>query len=106
MMRIAILLLVAAAILSGAAMDQKDVEYGRAGGKSLLLDLHVPDGVGPFRAVILVHGGGFDEGSKSTNCRPLFEPLAEAGFAWQINDTYQIPRGRVEVSAGVRSELR
>ena len=39
------------------------------------LDLHVPDGPGPFPAAILVHGGGFDEGSKSTNVRPLFDEL-------------------------------
>src|SRR6266478_8514527 len=70
------------AILSAAPSDQKDVEYGRPGGKPLLLDLHVPDGPGPFPAAILVHGGGFDEGSKSTNVRPLFDVLAGAGFAW------------------------
>src|SRR5689334_20739952 len=71
-----------AAVLAGAPLDQRDVAYGEAGGKKLLLDLHVPDGAGPFPAAILVHGGGFDEGSKSTNVRPLFQPLADAGFAW------------------------
>src|SRR5450755_3250619 len=65
------------------AIDKTDVQYGTASGKPLLLDLHVPDAPGgPFPAAILVHGGGFDEGSKSTNVRPLFEPLAKAGFAW------------------------
>ena len=64
------------------AVDEKDVEYARPGGKALLLDLHVPDGAGPFPAAILIHGGGFDEGSKSTNPRPLMQPLADAGFAW------------------------
>jgi alpha-L-fucosidase 2 len=77
-----ILSVVCAASLSAAALDQKDVEYARPNGKALLLDLHVPDGPGPFPAAILVHGGGFDEGSKSTNVKPLFEPLADAGFAW------------------------
>src|SRR5882762_3451621 len=83
-MRSSLLILTIAytAILSGASSDQKDVEYGRPGGKALLLDLHVPDGPGPFPAAILIHGGGFDEGSKSTNVRPLFDVLAGAGFAW------------------------
>ena len=63
------------------ALDLKDVEYAKPGGKPVLLDLHVPDGPGLFPAAILVHGGGFDEGSKSTNVRPLFEVLADAGFA-------------------------
>src|SRR5947208_14699002 len=70
------------AALSAWALDRKDVEFGKPGGKSLLLDLHVPDGPGPFPAAILVHGGGFDEGSKSTNVRPLFDVLANAGYAW------------------------
>jgi acetyl esterase len=68
--------------LALAALDQKGVEYGRPGGTPLLLDLHVPDGAGPFPAAILIHGGGFDEGSRSTNVRPLFDVLANAGFAW------------------------
>lgn len=64
------------------ALDLKDVEYAKPNGKPVLLDLHVPDGPGPFPTAILVHGGGFDEGSKSTNVRPLFDVLAQAGFAW------------------------
>src|SRR5690242_9589199 len=80
--------------LHAAAIDRKDVEYGRPGGTPLLLDLHVPDGAGPFPAAILVHGGGFDQGSKSTNVRPLFEPLASAGFAWFSIDYRMAPEFR------------
>ena len=83
MPRFAFLLAIACATtLASATLDRKDVEYAHPGGKSLFLDLHVPDGAGPFPAAILVHGGGFDEGSKSTNVRPLFDVLANAGFAW------------------------
>jgi alpha-L-fucosidase 2 len=64
------------------ALDERDVTYAARDGKPLLLDLHTPDGRGPFPAAILIHGGGFDGGSKSTNVKPLFEPLANAGFAW------------------------
>jgi acetyl esterase len=82
-MRVSVLsLALACGILAAAPIDRKDVEFARPGGKPLLLDLHIPDGAGPFPAAILVHGGGFDEGSRSTNVRPLFDPLAEAGFAW------------------------
>jgi acetyl esterase/lipase len=95
-MRRSVLIVAAAcaATLLGAPIDRKDVEYGRPGGKPLLLDLHVPDGPGPFPAAILVHGGGFDEGSKSTYVRPLFEPLAEAGFAWFSIDYRLAPEVR------------
>jgi acetyl esterase len=87
-----VLLALTAAGSFAAALDQSDVEYGRPGGKALLLDLHIPDGPGPFPAVILIHGGGFDEGSKSTNNRPLYEPLGNAGFAWFSIDYRMAPQ--------------
>src|SRR3984893_5486728 len=95
------------ATLAAATLDRKDVEYTRPGGKPVLLDLHVPDGPGPFPAAILIHGGGFDEGSKSTNPRPLFEPLANAGFAWFSIDYRMAPEfkfvdAREDVSAAIR----
>src|SRR5882762_3251838 len=108
-MRSSLLILTIAytAILSGASSDQKDVEYGRPGGKALLLDLHVPDGPGPFPAAILVHGGGFDEGSKSTNVRPLFDVLADAGFAWFSIDYRLAPAAHLpEAFADVQSAVR
>jgi len=93
--------------LAGAPMDQKDVEYGRPDGKPLLLDLHVPDGPGPFPAAILVHGGGFDEGSRSTNVRPLFDVLANAGFAWfsidyRLAPEFRFPQAIADVNSAVR----
>jgi acetyl esterase len=93
-------------ILSAAAVDKKDVEYGHPAGTPLLLDLHVPDGPGPFPAAILVHGGGFDEGSKSTNVRPLFEPLANAGIAWfsidyRMAPAFRFPQASADLDAAV-----
>src|SRR6185436_17289547 len=73
---------------------QKGVEYGKPGGHSLLLDVHVPDGPGPFPAAILVHGGGFDGGSRATNMAPTFQPLADAGFAWFSIDYRMAPEFR------------
>ena len=81
-MRFSAFFLLAAATVFAAAVDQKGVEFGHPGANPLLLDLHVPDGPGPFPAAILVHGGGFDEGSRSTNVAPLFAPLSDANFAW------------------------
>jgi alpha-L-fucosidase 2 len=102
----AILAFLTCAALAAAA-DQKDVEYARPGGKPVLLDLHVPDGVGPFPTAILVHGGGFDEGSKSTNVRPLFAPLADAGFAWFSIDYRLAPAAHLpDAFADVQSAIR
>ena len=100
-------LLLAAATLSGAPIDQKDVEYTHPGGKPVLLDLHVPDGAGPFPAAILIHGGGFDQGSKSTNVRPLFDLLANAGYAWfsidyRMAPEFRFPQSKEDVDSAIQ----
>ncbi|SPE36503.1 Alpha/beta hydrolase fold-3 domain protein [Candidatus Sulfopaludibacter sp. SbA3] len=96
---------VAAAALWAA--DQKDVEFARPGTKPLLVDLHIPDGAGPFPAAILIHGGGFDGGSRSTNVRPLFDLLAGGGFAWfsidyRIAPEFHFPQASEDVATAIR----
>jgi pectin methylesterase-like acyl-CoA thioesterase len=69
---------------------RKDIEYGRAGGVSLRLDVNSPDGDGPFPIAILVHGGGWSGGDKSgsdkpgngADVSPWFAPLTAAKFTW------------------------
>ena len=94
------------AALPAVSLDGKDVAYASRDGKPLLLDLHIPDGPGPFPAAILIHGGGFDGGSKSTNVRPLFEPLANAGFAWfsldyRLAPAVQFPQALRDIDDGI-----
>ena len=81
MKRLAIFFMLAlgAAVRAGATAD---IEYGRADGESLKLNASVPDGTGPFAAVIIVHGGGWTSDDTPVNCVPLFAPLSRAGFAW------------------------
>jgi len=71
---------------------RKDLEYSRAGGESLRLDACVPDGQGPFAAVIMVHGGGWTSGDKTQGVDPLFEPLSKAGLAWFSINYRQAPK--------------
>lgn len=59
-----------------------DIEFAKAGDVTLTLDAFVPEGEGPFATCILVHGGGFTKGDKQSFIKPLFEPLAKAGFVW------------------------
>lgn len=61
---------------------QTDIEFAQAGGESLKLDAFVPNGNGPFPAVIFVHGGGWSGGDKMSGNDPLFAPVAERGMAW------------------------
>jgi alpha-L-fucosidase 2 len=97
----------ALAMVAAASVDQKGIEFAHPAGKPLLLDLHIPDGRGPFPAAILIHGGGFDGGSRGTNVRPLFEPLTAAGFAWFTIDYRLAPEAHfAEAMADVDSAIR
>jgi alpha-L-fucosidase 2 len=104
--RISVLIPLAAMTLLAAAVDRKAVEFAHPGAKPLLLDLHIPDGPGPFPAAILIHGGGFDEGSRFTNVAPLFEPLTNAGFAWFSIDYRLAPEAHfTEANADVNTAI-
>ncbi len=90
----------------------KDIEYAKVDGSSLALDAFVPDGPGPFPAVIMVHGGGWDHGDKEGGKKrgwmvPMDEPLARAGFAWfEINyrllPKYPYPACLEDVQSAIR----
>jgi acetyl esterase/lipase len=75
--------------LPSRAEELKDVEYGRVQGERLTLDAHIPDGTGPFRGAILVHGGGWIAGDKQQYITYLFKPLADAEFVW-ISINYRL----------------
>lgn len=71
-----------AACLSARAEIKTDIVFAKVGDVTLTLDAHVPDGPGPFPTAILVHGGGFTKGDKTSFIKPLFQPLSDAGYTW------------------------
>ncbi len=73
----------------------RDIVYSRPGGLELRMNAYIPEGSGPFPAVIVVHGGGWEAGDKVTYVSPVFEPLARAGFAWLSIDYRLTPYVRV-----------
>lgn len=79
-MRLPGLLIISLAPL--AAELRSDIEFAKPGGVSLTLDAYVPEGKGPFPTVIIVHGGGWVNGTKTSYVPPLFEPLTKGGFTW------------------------
>jgi acetyl esterase len=104
-MRSAVLVLALA--LPGWAAVQKDIEYRNIDGKKLLLDVSVPDGDGPFPAVIIVHGGAWNKGDQRSFVTPLFEPLTKAGFVWfsvdyRLAPQFQFPAPVEDVMAAVQ----
>src|SRR5947207_2200682 len=85
----------------------KDIVYDRPEGRELLMDAFIPQGHKPLPAVIIVHGGGLEAGNKGTYVSPLFEPLAEAGFAWfsidyRLTPYVHIPEQLEDVRAAIR----
>src|SRR5271154_6868237 len=93
--------------VSAFALDKTNVEYSRPDGKPLLLDIHVPDGNGPFAAAIVVHGGGFDQGTKTSYVGPVLDVLTKAGFAWfsidyRMAPDYHFPQPVEDVDNAIR----
>ena len=84
-----------------------DIEYSRVGGDALRLDACVPEGAGPFPAVILVHGGGWSGGDKTQGVDPLFIPLTRAKIAWfsinyRLAPKHHYPAPVEDVEAAIR----
>jgi alpha-L-fucosidase 2 len=93
--------------LTAAAADFKDVEFAHPGGVRLTLDVHVPDGAGPFPAAILVHGGGWVAGDKQQYITYIFQPLSDAGFAWfsinyRLAPQFKFPADSDDVESAIR----
>ena len=61
-----------------AGFTTRDVVYHSPGGAPLLARLYIPDGVGPFPAVVGVHGGRWCAETRLTN-EPIDQALAASG---------------------------
>src|SRR5579871_3656423 len=76
----------------GMGKSYENVEFSRADGNSLQLDASVPEGRGPFPAVIIVHGGAWVTGDRRRSVEPLFKPLSDANLAW-FSISYRLASG-------------
>jgi alpha-L-fucosidase 2 len=90
-----------------AAELKTDIEFSKPDGISLTLDAYVPEGKGPFPTVIIVHGGGWVNGTKTTYVPPLFEPLTKGGFTWftinyRLAPAHPYPAALDDVNAAIR----
>jgi acetyl esterase len=102
-------LFVALALAAVSAFGQasSDVEYARPDSKPLLLDISIPDGKGPFPTAIIVHGGSWIRGDKTTYIKPLKPLLSTAGYAWfsidyRLAPAYTYPSPVEDVEAAIR----
>jgi alpha-L-fucosidase 2 len=93
--------------LAARAELKTDIVFATAGGTNLTLDAFVPEGAGPFPTCILVHGGAWMNGTKTSYIAPLFEPLSKAGFAWftinyRLAPQHRFPACIEDVESAVR----
>ena len=90
-----------------AAEKVSDVEYARPGGFPLTMDISIPEGLGPHPVVVLVHGGGWENGDKDTYIQPWFPVLTRASLAWasinyRLAPQYHFPKPVEDIEAAVR----
>lgn len=86
---------------------EKNIEYSNPDDQHLQLNVARPkDGVGPFPAVICIHGGGFRAGTRESY-NGLCLQLAERGYvavtvSYRLAPKYQFPTAVHDVKAAVR----
>ena len=107
-MRLAAFAFLTTSLFAASYQVTPDIEYSAPGGESLKLDAHIPEGKGPFPAIILVHGGGWTAGHKTVNfVQALFPVLDQTGMAWftidyRLAPKHPYPAARVDVESAVQ----
>src|SRR5579863_2793679 len=82
MLRVFLLLFLAALTAFGAAKSEDGIVYGEAGGEKLTMDYNPPAGPAPHPVAIIIHGGGYVRGnSKNGSEAYCADFLAPAGYA-------------------------
>jgi acetyl esterase len=93
-------------LASLAAAGLPEVVYSRAGGVELRMDIAVPEGAGPFPAVVCLHGGGWSMGSKKSFHPALREFVAQGMVAataqYRLAPAVRFPAQLDDVRAAVR----
>ncbi len=102
------LLLLTVACVLARTPTQDGVTYGKAGGEKLTMDYYAPSGAGPHPVAIIIHGGGFVEGtSKNGSEAYCADFLAPAGYSvfsinYRLAPKYPYPAMLHDVERAIR----
>lgn len=98
----------AAALLKAEDIKvENDIEFANPDGQHLLLNMARPaKGLGPFAAVVCIHGGGFRAGDRN-GYNGLIRQLAQHGYVavtveYRLSPKYRFPAAVHDVKASVR----
>ena len=85
---------------------REDVTYLTRPSGPLQLDVYTPNGNGPFPAIIVLHGGGWESGSRQME-RSLAKRLTQSGFAavplsYRLGPEGRFPGDVLDIKAGIR----
>ncbi len=87
---------------------RRDLPYATVDGRSLMLDLYLPEDTnGECPVVLYLHGGAFMVGSKANNAEERLIPVAQSGIAiasaeYRFSDVATYPAQVHDVKAAVR----
>ncbi|MFT3830119.1 MAG: alpha/beta hydrolase fold domain-containing protein [Opitutaceae bacterium] len=92
--------------LPAGVLATENVVYAVVAGHPLALDLYRPTSAAPLPAVLLIHGGGWDSGSREME-RPFAKRLAAAGFvavpvSYRLGESGRFPAALHDLKAAVR----
>lgn len=100
-----LLLALAFGTVSASALEVHDLVYASPDGHEVVLDLDLPDEIKePVPLVIMIHGGGWSSGSRTSFTAP---ELVEEGFAvatidYRLSPQFQFPAHIQDVKAAIR----
>ena len=93
-------------LIPAGVIAAENLVYASPAGVPLALDLYRPATGGPHPAVLLIHGGGWDAGSREME-RPFAKRLAAAGFvavpvSYRLGEAGRFPAALHDLKAAVR----
>ena len=94
------------AALPKGVVAAENLTYAVVDGQILQLDLYRPEGIGPHPVVLIVHGGGWETGSRHME-RPLAKHLAARGYitvpvSYRLGERGRFPAALNDLKAAIR----